>query len=92
MFSDDFIDLTGKMLSFDPKKRLDIKGLLSHPWMQGPMPKKETVAAEFAARKALIAKKHLQQKQVFCQANLQPEEEVPSGPSPMEIEAGPQLV
>ncbi len=34
-FSKEFIDLTTKMLAFDPAERLSLEGVIKHPWFKG---------------------------------------------------------
>ncbi len=34
-FSQEFIDLTTKMLAFDPAERLSLEGVIKHPWFKG---------------------------------------------------------
>jgi serine/threonine protein kinase len=40
-FSEEFKDLITKMFKFSPEERLSLEQILSHPWMQGYMPKKD---------------------------------------------------
>ena len=49
-FSKEFIDLTTKMLSFDPKDRLSLDEVLKHPWFKGPIATQKEAIKEFKKR------------------------------------------
>jgi len=36
------------MLALDAAERPSIEEIMGHPWMQGPMPSKDDIKAEFA--------------------------------------------
>lgn len=58
-FSEEFKDLVQAMLQLDAAHRPSITEVLAHKWMQGPMPSKDEVRAEFTKRD-LIVKERLE--------------------------------
>ena len=42
------------MLQFNPSERFNLEEILSHPWMQGPVPEGSDIVKEFKERKKLI--------------------------------------
>lgn len=47
-FSEEFIDLLTTMFQYNPKLRLSLPEIMSHSWMEGPVPTHEEIYAEFA--------------------------------------------
>lgn len=62
-FSEDFKDLVQGMLQLDPSHRPSINEVLSHPWMQGPMPTQEEVVQEFTKRDIAVKKQSEMERQ-----------------------------
>merc|ERR1719229_1992591 len=53
-------DLLTKMLTFDPKQRIDINGIKQHAWMQGTILKQKELIAEIRDRHRRAEKKRRQ--------------------------------
>ena len=54
IYSKDFKDLFEKMVCLNRRKRLSMEQVLAHPWLQGHVPEKRLIQAEFVGRRALI--------------------------------------
>lgn len=65
-FSEEFKELMTNLLKLNPSERPSIDDILASKWMQGPMPTKEEVRAEFEKRnetvKSQIKENKLQEK------------------------------
>ena len=59
-FTEEFKNLIESMLFLEPSQRATVADVMSHPWMQGPMPTKEQVVEEFERRDQLV-KQQIQQ-------------------------------
>ena len=53
-FSEEFKDFIEQMLKLEPKQRPTMQEVYNHPWMQGPVPTKDKVVAEFKKRDATV--------------------------------------
>jgi len=49
--SEDLKDLITGMIQLDPSARYTMDEILTHPWMQGPVPTHEQIVKEFGLRK-----------------------------------------
>ena len=49
-YSTQFKDLITRMLQFNPDERLDMAGVMNHPWMQEQMPSPAGIRTEFSRR------------------------------------------
>ena len=53
-FSEEFKDLIFKMLSYDPKNRLSLSEIKSHPWFVGKVETMDSIGKEFGKRKMIV--------------------------------------
>ena len=61
-FSEEFKQLIETMLQLDPVHRPSMAEVLHHKWMQGPVPTKEEVQAEFFQRNQVVKQNMEQEK------------------------------
>lgn len=54
IYSAEFKDLFQKLLSLKPSSRPSVQEIRDHPWMQGAVPTREEVVADFTQRKAIV--------------------------------------